>query len=560
MLLLILFAFIAGVVTILSPCILPILPIVLSGSVEGGKRRPIGVVLGFIISFTFFTLFLTTLVRLTGISADILRILSVVIIFGFGITLLVPHLQVWMEKIFSGLSGVIKHDSEQTTGFRGGLILGLSLGLVWTPCVGPILASVISLALTGSVNGSALFITLAYALGTSIPLLAITYGGRRMIEKVPLLTKNLDKVQKIFGIIMILTALGIYFNIDRKFQSYVLDKFPGYGAGLTQLEDNKAVQEELDKISDPDGQSLLQKIVDPQAPITPELIAGGEWFNSEPLTLAELKGKVILIDFWTYTCINCIRTLPYLKDWHEKYADDGLVIIGVHTPEFEFEKNPENVKKAILDFGIEYPVVQDNDYATWQAYSNRYWTAKYFIDKDGKVRSTHFGEGEYDESEKIIQELLAETGATLNESQIDNPEYTVETRTPELYLGYSRIQALASPERIVKDKQSEYSAPSNLRLNQFSYIGSWLVMPEYASPDKGEFQLRFESKNVFLVMRPKEDISGKVKVYLDGKLVKEVEVDKDKLYELIKLPQPGEHVLRLKFEDNNLELFALTFG
>jgi len=561
MLLLISFAFIAGIVTILSPCILPILPIVLSGSIDGGKRRPLGVVTGFIISFTFFTLFLTTLVRLTGISADALRTFSVVIVFGFGLSLLIPRFQVLIEKFFSKVSGAIKHDSSKATGFRGGLLLGISLGLVWTPCVGPILGSVISLALTGSVNGAAVFITLAYSFGTAIPLLVITYGGRKAIEKFPLLTNNLDKIQKIFGIIMIVTALGVYFNVDRTFQSYILEKFPQYGVGLTKLEDKQAVQDELENLNIPtEGTSLLQKTIQSQAPSAPEIIPGGEWFNSEPLTISELKGKVVLIDFWTYTCINCIRTLPYLKDWHEKYADEGLVIIGVHTPEFEFEKDADNVKEAIANFEIKYPVVQDNNYETWRAYNNRYWPAKYFIDKDGKLRDTHFGEGEYDESERIIQELLVETGVSVDASQIDNPKYTVQTRTPELYLGYDRIEALASPEKIKKDRNSAYTAPAKLRSNQFAYIGNWEVSSEYAAPDKGELQLRFSSKDVFLVMRPRNDQPGKVKVYLDDEFIIDILVDADRLYELMKLPQPGEHILRLKFEDNNLELFAFTFG
>src|SRR5688572_5025288 len=231
MALLILFAFLAGIVTILSPCILPILPIVLSGSLTGGKRRPLGIIAGFILSFTFFTLFLSTIVRVTGISADALRQFSVVVILAFGISLLIPTFKVWMERLFASLSGIVAQTPGQQTNnpdFVGGVVVGISLGLVWAPCVGPILASVISLALTGTVTASAFVITLAYSLGTSLPMLAITFGGRNLLSRAPWLVANTGKIQKTFGILMILTALAIFFNWDRKFQTYILKTFPNY--------------------------------------------------------------------------------------------------------------------------------------------------------------------------------------------------------------------------------------------------------------------------------------------------------------------------------------------
>ena len=392
MIILIAFAFLAGIITILSPCILPILPIVLSGTI-GSKRKPLGIVIGFILSFILFTLFLSALVKATGISADALRSLSIIIILFFGISLLLPQVQVFLEKLFSRLSGKFAIQGSHE-GFHGGVFIGLSLGLIWTPCVGPILASVITLAVTNNVNLAAFFITFAYALGTAIPMFAIMIGGRGLLQRIPWLLPNTAKIQKIFGVLMILTAIGIFFNIDRRFQVYILDKFPGYGTGLTSFEDNSAVKNQLENLFNRNTNAK-----DTEKPISdlkddfgkaPELIPGGEWFNSDPLQLSSLRGKVVLIDFWTYTCINCIRTLPYLKQWHEKYKDEGLVIIGVHSPEFEFEKNPDNLQKAINDFKIEYPIMQDNDFSTWTAYNNRYWPAKYLIDKDGNVRYTHF--------------------------------------------------------------------------------------------------------------------------------------------------------------------------
>lgn len=575
MILLITFAFLAGIVTVLSPCILPILPIVLSSSIGGqntGKSRPLGVVVGFILSFTFFTLFLSTIVSLSGIPSDSLRLFSVIVIAVFGVSFLIPQFQNLLEKLFSKLAGFAPI-GQTKSGFFPGLIVGLSIGLLWTPCVGPILASVISLAITGTVTLSAFIITFAYALGTAIPMFAIMIGGQSLLRKVPWLLANTGNIQKGFGVVMILTAFAIFNNYDRAFQTYILNTFPQYGAGLTQFEDNSSVKKELEKVNQkPVDQTDIGKptsdMLSTKGPIAPEIIPGGAWFNTKPLTLAELKGKVVIVDFWTYSCINCQRTFPYLKDWYKKYKDKGLVIVGVHSPEFEFEKSEKNVAQAIKDFGLTYPVVQDNNFATWRAYDNHYWPAKYFIDKDGVIRYTHFGEGEYDESERVIQELLKETGAKDVSSKIDNPTYQLNSRTPEIYLGYLRMQNFASYEQIKKDALATYTAPSQLGSNKVAYIGNWNVMDEYANPQKGaKLLLNFDAKEVFLVMRTK-GTPAKVKVYIDGKMQYAgadnkngvVTVDGDKLYKLINLTTPGQHILQLEFEDGNAEIFAFTFG
>jgi thiol-disulfide isomerase/thioredoxin len=315
------------------------------------------------------------------------------------------------------------------------------------------------------------------------------------------------------------------------------------------------------------GKSMFS-LLDEKGVKAPEIIPGGVWFNSQPLTLASLKGKVVIIDFWTYSCINCQRTLPYLREWNEKYKDKGLVIIGVHAPEFEFEKNEKNVGTAIKDFNLTYPIVQDNDFATWRAYGNQYWPAKYFIDAEGNIRYHHFGEGAYDESEKVIQELLTEAGARNVSSKIENPTYEVHAETPETYVGYGRIDHFASPESIQEDALATYSAPSDLGTNEMAYEGKWNVMEEYANPQKGaKLYFKFDAQEVFLVMRSKGTPS-KVKVYVDekmqffGKDVSDgtVTINEDTLYKLIKLPSPGTHTLRLEFEDDNAELYAFTFG
>src|SRR5208337_516992 len=382
------FAFLSGVITILSPCILPVLPIVLSGGVGGGKARPFGVLAGFVVSFTAFTLALSAIVQALGIPVDALRIVAVVLIIIFGVVMLVP----WLRNRFELLTSRIARRSGTTpgaqrrNGFWSGVVVGLSLGLIWTPCVGPIMASVISLALTQHVDGGSVSITLAYTLGTSIPMLAIMLGGRALLKKVPALTRNAGNIQKGFGVLMILVGVAIGFGWDRQFQATILRLFPNYGTGLTAIEKTAPVQSALkarvpamaarapkagtDVFSAPEVAPENGVLGDYGA--APAFLTQGNWFNTEglsptagqmaqgasmPLTLEALRGKVVVVDFWTYSCVNCVRTLPYLRAWYDTYRDKGLVIVGVHTPEFEFEKNPANVAKAIRELGVNWPVV-----------------------------------------------------------------------------------------------------------------------------------------------------------------------------------------------------------
>jgi thiol-disulfide isomerase/thioredoxin len=306
------------------------------------------------------------------------------------------------------------------------------------------------------------------------------------------------------------------------------------------------------------------------AATAPDFIAGGVWFNSPPLTIKALQGKVVLIDFWTYTCINCIRTFPYLKSWYSKYEKNGFVIVGVHTPEFAFEKDSNNVRDAISDFEIKYPVMQDNDYATWSAYRNRYWPAHYLLDKNGKIRYTHFGEGEYDKTEEMIQKLLKEAGADIKD-KISNQTYEIESRTPETYLGYARMQGLASPENPSRDTKSTYTIPKTLASNSFAFGGNWTINEEMATGEEGSvIEYKFSAKNVYLVMNPIGS-TAKATIFLDGKQISSNDggkdvidgttaVDSNRLYELVKLQTPGEHTLRIKIVEGKVSAFAFTFG
>lgn len=551
MIILILFAFIAGFVTILSPCILPILPIVLSGGISGGKRRPVGIVLGFVISFTFFTLFLSSLVTLLRISPDTLRFMSVIIIFTLGMSMFIPQFQLLIERIFAKISNKVAVRNSGD-GFGGGVLLGTSLGLVWTPCVGPILASVIALAASNALTTSSLLITLAYSMGTAIPLLLITYGGRALLQKVPWLLKNTASIQKLFGIVMMVVSIGIYFNIDRSFQTYVLDVFPNYGTSLTKFEDNELVKKQLDGVKK--APPLLKFNGAPE-------FVQGQWLNSDPLTISSLKGKVVLIDFWTYTCINCIRTLPALTTWHTKYKDKGLMIVGIHTPEFAFERSKENVEEAIRMYGIAYPVLQDNAYENWNAYGNRYWPAKYLIDASGRIRYTHFGEGAYEETEKKIQELLLENGVTqlgsIQEEKTESPLF--QSRTPEIYLGSVRTEG-------------RVSSPDEMPLNTYALTGQWTVTDEYArSAPQSSLTLHFEGNEVNLVMSPLKK-GDRVKIYLDGAIISDdyagtdvrdgiITLDTERLYNIVRLPNHSRSsILRMEFLDGATECYAFTFG
>ncbi len=601
MTLLLVFAFLSGVVTILSPCILPVLPIVLSGSIGNGRAKPFGVIAGFVASFTVFTLALSSIVQALGIAPDALRIVAVVLIVAFGFVMLVPALNRVFEIGASSLASLGQGDKPasrkgrgRAAGFWGGLPVGFSLGLVWTPCVGPIMASVISLALTKRIDGGSVLITLAYTIGTSLPMLAVMLGGRTLLSRVPALTRNAPSIQRGFGILMIALGISIGLGFDRSIQAAILTAFPSYGSGLTALEQVAPVQAALkargaqaSPLADiapgqfagaPDGLADDGRLG--YYGLAPDFVAAGPWYNSggtvgatpgspqssAPLTLAALKGKVVMVDFWTYSCVNCVRTLPYLKAWYEAYKDRGFVIVGVHSPEFEFEKVGSNVTRAMGDLGVSWPVVQDNDYSQWKAYANKYWPAHYFIDAKGRVRYFHFGEGGYDVSEGVIKALLKEAGSEVG-SSVSKPAPVLEAATPETYLGYERGKGFVSSEAPLADKALEYR-PAKLPANgEWSLEGKWIIAGQYIVPESsGTLRLGFKAKRVYLVIEP-EGNGGSVSVSLDGKAAADTEdvrggklrPSQSRLYRLIELPDAGEHVLTLVLS-GRLRLFAFTFG
>lgn len=572
------FAFISGLVTILAPCIWPLLPIVLSSSIAGtspSHKRPLGVTLGIMLSFAFFTLSISYLVSIFQFDPNNLRLIAVVVISLLGLTMVIPFLTVQFEKLVSKLSGIVQPGgNNQSSGFFGGLVTGLSLGLVWAPCAGPILASIAALAATGRVSFEVILVTIAYVTGVGIPLFAFAYGGQQLLTRTRAISPYTPRIQQIFGVIMIITAFGIYSNYDKVIQAKLLETFPQFDQALTTFESNSAITEQLNKLK---GQTSTIAIDDSDLFNTntpaPEFTGITKWLNPEQaLTIESLKGKVVLVDFWTYTCINCIRTLPYVTSWYDKYKDKGFVVVGVHTPEFAFEKDTNNVLKAIDQFKIHYPVAQDNDYQTWDAYSNRYWPAEYLIDSKGTIRRVHFGEGEYDKMEEAIQLLLKEAGAQVDSDKVQITEQTPRSeQSPETYLGSKRMLYLI-PGGKAKSGQQTFQMQPEVPLNKFSFGGTWNVMDEYSTAvSNATLKYRFTAGKVFLVMKPGQT-PGQVKVLVDGKLADEtnagadvkdgvVTVDTDRLYTLVDLKNnPGEHTLELKYDNSGIQSFAFTFG
>lgn len=557
MVILLFFAFLAGIVTVLSPCVLPVLPALLSAGGGKGHLRPIGIICGLVSSFTFFTLALTSIVHLTGISPDFLRYLAIALIALFGLLMIFPTLGEKFAKATSGIADLGQTVQEKSSlfgsGFWSGFILGIALGLVWTPCAGPILAAITTLVATSAVTWSTLFITLAYSLGAAIPMFLIIYGGQKIIRSSKGLSQYAEGIRKGFGVLMILGALAIAFHYDVKFQQLAVQYVP-----FINIENNATVKRELDKLATSNKEFLLpdeEPSTDlPKIAQAPELIGITGWVNTDPFDLKQLRGKVVLIDFWTYSCINCIRTFPYLKDWDAKYKDKGLVIVGVHTPEFEFEKNNQNVKEATERFELHYPIAIDSNYKTWQNYNNRFWPAHYLVDQEGIVRSFHFGEGSYQETENAIRTLLGLPPLVAKEEIAAH-----RTITPETYLGSDRADRYATNQGPLQN--------DHVRLR-----GEWLHSPEKITSmgEESALDLNFLATRVYLVME--SDTPQPVTVYLDDQPLPQkyhtadmngqgqILVKEPRKYDVLNLHMEyGRHTLTLKVP-KGVSLYAFTFG
>lgn len=608
--------FAAGVLTILLPCILPLLPIVLGVSIAGRSRwRPLLTVLGMVVSFVAFTFLLHVILSQFVEVADYLRIgtYQILLLFGLGFALhrrdvqllfaalsgfffwskgmpsvffaialgvlameIGGHVAAHIQQFGANIQGKVREEFGEQSPFTSFLI-GLTMGLVWVPCAGPALG--FALTLVREQPGFRAFLLLSvYALGTALPLLFVGYGGQWAAQRVRNLASYSGKIKQVAGWILILTALALQFQWLRAFETWLVQN-TSYGTLGTRLEERLFRQ---DIPSSPILLSVLPKITR-----APEFAGLGPWHNSKPLTMKELRGKVVLVDFWTYSCINCIRTLPYIQGYWEKFGSTSLttgkdkpfMLIGVHSPEFVFEKSEKNVADAIRRHGLTYPVAQDNDFGTWRAFSNHYWPAKYLIDADGYIRYTHFGEGGYEETEEAIRSLLAEIGVDVEKGSVTpSPSAPLRTGsvegsqgetagyrelTPETYLGARSWPALLNGSRAPSDAVMSYKVPESIPLHRYALVGEWQLVDseqQVLRSSEGEIRMKFLGGEINLVLGLEPDAKeATADVFIDGKKVKSFSIDHHDLYNLFK-GEYGEYEMTLKLHGKGVEGYAFTFG
>jgi len=585
MIILIGFAVLAGAGTALSPCVLPVLPAMLSAAGVGGRRRPLGVVLGLMVTFTITIVGIASVVGGVGLGSDPLRDLAVAVLLVMGMALIVPGLADGVEARMSRLARF--GPRTRGDGFASGLLVGAALGFVYTPCAGPILAAVISVS---AASGRTIAVAIAYAFGSGIVLLALALGGHKLFDRVRRAGRG-PALQRVLGAIMVITAVAIATELDVNFDQYVAQHIPEVNL-TAPLEKSHAVESRLPELtghqakfeasvsspSEPRDVSQAKLLADAHRlkdlGAAPEFTETEDWFNTpgnRPLMLTGLRGHVVLVDFWTYTCINCIRTLPYLKAWDAAYRHDGLTIVGVETPEFAFEHDAGNVANAINQFGIRYPVTQDNEMGTWNAYGNEYWPADYLIDSRGQVRYAAFGEGDYGTTETAIRALLAESGAQVGAmSHPANVVVPSEQATPETYLGTARAQGWVNgPHAGTHDYGP--GPHTNLGVSEFAYTGTWNIaaQPAQAVANAG-VEVEFEAKNVYLVLSSPGERPLPVQVLLDGRPIPAADAGSDvhgggvtvrrqRLYTLVSLPRDEQHHLTLRFAPG-VTGYAFTFG
>jgi cytochrome c biogenesis protein CcdA/thiol-disulfide isomerase/thioredoxin len=574
--LLVVFALLAGAGTALSPCVLPVLPALLGAGAIGGRRRPVGIVLGLTLTFTITIVGLASVIDGVGLGPGATRTLAVVVLIGFGVVVAVPELSARIEAPLARLSRYGPRDRGD--GFASGLLVGGALGFVYAPCAGPILAAVIAV---GAASSRTVPVGVAFALGSACVLLVLALGGRALAGRVRAAGRG-PGLQRALGAVLIATGIAMATNLDVRFESAIADHLPSALVFPTKsLETSHAVSSRLAdlrgrprfEVASTDHPNVTPRSGLPRYGRAPDFTGTQRWFNTpggKPLTLRGLRGRVVLVDFWTYTCINCLRTLPYLEAWDARYRSDGLTIVGVHSPEFPFEHDAGNVQAAIKREGIRYSVVQDNDLKTWNAWGNEYWPAEYLIDAQGEVRHVNFGEGDYDGTEAAIRSLLVEAGHP-NPGAMATPKDVIQpsaTTTPETYLGLARAERIDPPPAA---GTRTYAEPGKLSTSHFAFSGTWSESAQAATAGTGAaIQASVVGKNVYLVLSPPDGGVGKVAVELDGKPIAPdrqgsdvrdgvVHVDRQRLYHLVSAPGVEHHALTLRFSPG-VAGYAFTFG
>ncbi|MDX5516435.1 cytochrome c biogenesis protein DipZ [Stenotrophomonas sp. RG-453] len=585
--LLLVLAYLGGVLTILSPCILPVLPFVFARSDRPFLRSGLPLLIGMALMFAVVASLAAVSSQWVAQANQIGRWIALVVMAVFALALLWPALADRLLSPFQRLGARLSASADAASDAgRGGvgtsLLIGIATGLLWAPCAGPILGLILTgAALQGASVGTS-GLLLAYALGAATSLaLAIWIGGRVFAA----LKRRLgvgEWVRRGLGIAALLAVVAIAMGWDT-----------GVLTRLSMVSTAKLEQGLLDVLPAQEpaaGAAMMRAAAStPGQPLPvegtlPSLAGATGWLNSPPLDAPPLRGKVVLVDFWTYSCINCLRAMPYVREWAERYRDHGLVVIGVHAPEFAFERNLANVQRAVKDLKVTYPVAIDNDFAIWRGFNNKYWPAHYFIDAQGQIRAHHFGEGNYAQSEQIIRQLLREAGNTLpgddapvamaldgvaRQADMDN------LKSPETYLGHARAENFASPGGQRQDQPADYTVPATLQHNQWALAGRWTVGNEDArlETDGGRIAFRFHARDLHLVLAPGED--GKpvrFRVRIDGQAPGAAaggditadgdgRVDENRLYQLIR--QSGtvqERTFEIEFLDPGVHAYAFTFG
>jgi cytochrome c biogenesis protein CcdA/thiol-disulfide isomerase/thioredoxin len=581
----VLLTFLGGVLTILSPCILPVLPFIFARSEQPFLKSGLPLLAGMASSFVA----VATLAAVGGAWAVHVnqygRILALVVLAVLALTLLSTHLADWLARPFVALGNRLSQPVANTgsqSGVLRSLLLGVATGLLWAPCAGPILGLVLTGAAISGPNVHTSVLLLAYALGAASSLAVAMLAGQRLFAA---LKRSLGAgvwIRRALGIAVLAAVAVIALGWDTSvLTQWSIARTDRWEQALVNRINPApvAASSGVPVMTGNTGQQGL-----PMEGPFPSLAGASSWLNSPPLTSEALRGKVVVIDFWTYSCINCLRSLPYVKAWYEKYKDHGLVIIGVHTPEFAFEKDLSNVRRALADLGVQYPVALDNQYAIWQAFHNRYWPAHYFIDATGQIRGHHFGEGDYDAFEQIIRRLLLEAGATdlpsaglsaMNASGVQASADSAHIQSPETYIGYGRAEHFSSPSGFVKDQPQDYTAPPTLALNQWALKGTWVVSSDQATLVRtgGSVAFQFEARDLHLVLGPAT--SGhpvRFRVLLDSAAPgsnhgEDTDADgngtvrEQRLYQLIRQSKDvGAHTFVIQFLDQGVQAFAFTFG
>jgi cytochrome c biogenesis protein CcdA/thiol-disulfide isomerase/thioredoxin len=583
-------AYLGGVLTIVSPCILPVIPFVLARADRPFLRNGLPMLIGMTLAFAV----VASLASVAGgwvVSANQYgRIAALTLLAIFGATLLFPELADRLMRPLVAVGARLSQSADHADGsIWAPLLLGVATGFLWAPCAGPVLGLILTGAALQGASVQTTLLLLTYAAGAATSLaLALLIGGRLFAAMKRSIGAG-EWIRRGLGAAVLVAIAAIALGLDTGFLTNLsLGSTTSLEQGL--LDKFHPRQNTAAMTGTMTGAPSMMMQAKPgghneELPVEgalPSLSGAVEWLNSKPLTADDLKGKVVVVDFWTYSCINCLRSIPYIRAWAEKYRDHGLVVIGVHAPEFAFERNVDNVNKAVSTLGIKYPVAIDNDYKIWRAFNNEYWPAHYFIDAQGMIRHHEFGEGDYDESERVIQKLLAEAGdssvptgiVAVNASGAEAAPSQGDHQSPETYIGYDRIDHFVSPGGVAQDASHVYTAGSSGR-NDWSLVGNWSVGKEQAllNDKDGGIIYRFHARDVHLVLGPAAD--GKpvrFVVTVDGQApgaAHGVDIDAEgqgivtaqRLYQLVRTSgMVVDHTFEIRFLDPGVQAYAFTFG